>query len=338
MDNNGVDQEPVKISMTVTVKGSDLLIDLSGSAPQQNGPINCPLPGAISACRYAVKALTVPKAPPNEGHFRPLKVTATPRTLFNPVPPAPTFLYFCTALRLVDLIPLALAEAIPEKVPASSGSDVSVILMYFLDHESGRGETVGGAEPIGMGALRDADGQNALVHHSEGGCRSIPVEVIESRAPMLVERFELRRDSGGPGKHRGGLGVRKDYRTLSNGLAISLIERITGPEPPGLHGGNPGRRGTVVFYPGTDREERGGRMKREMSPRDVASIETHGGGGYGDPFQRDPKAVLEDVRNGYVSPEAAQRDYGVVVHTANWTIDSKATARLRNELREARPA
>jgi N-methylhydantoinase B len=313
MDNNGVGDQPVKISMEVVVSGSDLLIDLSNSAPEQAGPVNCPLPGAVSACRYAIKAITAPLVPANEGHFRPLRVVATPGTLFNPRPPAPTFIGLFAALRLVDLLPLALAEAIPEQATASSGSDVTAVIMFFMDPASGLPEVVGGAEPLGLGALATRDGQNALVHHSEAGCTSIPVEVIESRAPMLVERFEIRSDSGGPGTYRGGLGVTKIYRTLEDCLAISVLDRLTGSAPRGLHGGAEGRTGEVVYFPGTPEELRTGRRRQEMPAGSRVVHQTHGGGGFGDPHRRDPAAVLADARNGYVTVAGAQEDHGVVI-------------------------
>jgi N-methylhydantoinase B len=331
MDNNGVGDEPVKISMEVVVDGSDLLIDLSKSAPQQDGPVNCPLPGAVSACRYAIKAITAPLAPANEGHFRPLRVTAEPGTLFNPSPPAPTFIGLFAALRLVDLLPLALAEAIPDKATASSGSDVSAVLMFYIDPRNNLPEVVGGAEPLGCGALASRDGQNALVHHSEAGCTTIPVEVIESRAPMLVERFEIRSDSGGPGKYRGGLGVTKVYETLEDCLAISVLDRVTGSAPRGLDGGGDGRTGQIVYFPGTDDEVRTGRRRQPMPAGSRVTHDTHGGGGFGEARERDPLAVLADVRDGYVTPAAAAEDYGVVItgDDGDYRVDEAATAALR---------
>jgi N-methylhydantoinase B len=334
MDNNGVGDEPVKISMEVVVSGSDLLIDLSASAPQQGGPVNCPLPGAVSACRYAVKALTAPLAPANEGHFRPLRVEAESGTLFNPTPPAPTFIGLFAALRLIDLLPLALAEVVPEKATASSGSDVDAVIMFYLDPESGLPEVVGGAEPLGLGALATRDGENALLHHSEAGCTSIPVEVIESRAPMLVERFEIRSDSGGPGTYRGGLGVTKVYRTLEDCLAISVMDRVTGSAPRGLDGGGDGRTGEVVYFAGTEHELRTGRSRQAMAAGARVVQETHGGGGFGDAYRRDPQAVLADVRNGYVSVAGAREDYGVVITDDNgdgYRLDLVQTEELREQ-------
>jgi N-methylhydantoinase B len=332
MDDNGVGQDPVKISMEVVVEGSDLMIDLSRSSPQQEGPVNCPLPGAVSACRYAIKALTAPLAPANEGYFRPLHVRADEGTLFNPAPPAPTFIGLFAALRLVDLLPLALAEVVPERATASSGSDISAVLMFYLDPENDLPEVVGGAEPLGLGALATRDGQNALVHHSEAGCTTIPVEVIESRAPMLVERFEIRGDSGGPGAYRGGLGITKVYRTLEDCLAISVMDRVKGAAPRGLQGGGEGRTGKVVYFPGTPDELTTGRRRQQMPAGSRVVQHSHGGGGFGDPFARDAEAVLADVRDGYVSVEGARDDYGVAIErngADDYRIALAATMKLR---------
>jgi N-methylhydantoinase B len=188
-----------------------------------------------------------------------------------------------------------------------------------------------------MGALSNLDGQNVLVHHSEAGCNSIPVEVIESRTPMLVEKFEIRADSGGPGKYRGGLGATKIYRTLQDCIAIAVLERVKGTAPRGLAGGGSGRRGLMTFFMGTDREIRLGRTKQTMAPGDLVKQDTHGGGGYGNPLQRNADAVRADVRNGYVTAPKARTDYGVVVDKDGLHIDVARTKKLRAELGGNRP-
>jgi N-methylhydantoinase B len=237
----------------------------------------------------------------------------------------------------VDLIALALSRAIPDKVPASSGSDLPGVLLWYFDRERGTGEAVGQGGVIGQGASSHADGESALIHHVEAGCCNIPVEVMENRAPLLVEYLELLQDSGGPGEFRGGLGVRTKYRTLAETIAIFIMERTTTPPPPGLRGGLAGRGGMGIFYPGTDHEVRGGKMKRSLHPGEAAAQETPGGAGFGRAMDRAPSAVLDDVRNGYVSLDAARDVYGVVVDPTAWTVNQRETAQLRFRPPSERP-
>jgi len=342
LDNNGIDEEPVKIEVRVTVQGSDIIVDLTGSAPQQRGPVNLPYPGTVAAVRYAVKALTTPLLPSNGGHFAPLHVIAPEGSLFYPKPPAATFLYAWAGFRLVELIPKALAEAIPEKVPACSGGDICGVLLAYYDYETGRGEQAGGPEGHGTGAKHNCDGENGLMHDGESGCCNAPVEVMENRAPVLIDRYELRQDSGGPGKFRGGLGLRKDHRTLTAVSMISIAEKTTASVPWGIGGGKSGKNNRVVLFPGTDRERVVGKYRAQLAPGAVVSQQTGGGGGYGNPLERPPARVLTDVRDEYVSPESAREDYGVVVRETKkgiYEIDEKETKALRNELvKEPQPA
>ncbi len=337
MDNNGVDDEPVRISVRLTIHGGDFIVDLSGSAPQQRGPINSPYPGTVSACRYAMKAITTPRLPANEGHFCPLKVIAPPGTVFHPRPPAACFLYAWPEKRLIDLIPMALARALPGRVPAHSGGDLLPFLMAYFDYENGRGDYGGGVDAIGMGATANHDGEDALLHHSEAGCSNIPIEVQEWRVPVLIERYELRPDSGGAGRFRGGVGTVKDYRTLAPVTAISVVERTVASRVSGIAGGRPGALNAAVFYPATPREHMRGKHKAELQPGEMVSIRGGGGCGWGDPLERDPERVVRDVVAGYVTSLGAARDYGVVVkeRKGEFLSDSKATADLRARRRAA---
>lgn len=334
LDNNGIDRDPVQIEARVTVRGSDIVVDLSGSAPQQRGPVNLPYPGTVASVRYAIKALTTPFLPSNGGHFAPLQVFAPEGTLFNPKPPAATFLYAWAGFRLVELIPKALSQAIPERVPACSGGDICGVLLAYYDYETGRGEQAGGPEGHGTGAKHNQDGENGLMHDGESGCRNAPVEVMENRAPVLIERYELRQGSGGPGKFRGGLGLRKDHRTLVPVSMISIAEKTTTSVPWGLAGGQPGKNNRVVLFPGTERERVVGKHRDHLEAGTVVSQQTGGGGGYGDPWERPVAAVLEDVRNEYISLESAREEYGVVVRQTGkdtYLVEEEETQRLRYE-------
>jgi N-methylhydantoinase B len=332
MDNNGVDDAPVKIAVTVEKSGDDMIVDLSESAPQQGGPINSPYPGTVAALRYVVKALTAPRAPTNEGHFRPLKVIAPPGTLFHPEPPAPCFLSGWSQLRLLDLIPAALAGVLPERVIAVSGSEFCPIIMVSFDSEGRGSYMAGGADGIGLGAAFNRDGQNAIFLHAGSGMCNIPCEVREKTpVPVIIERYALRQDSGGPGKFRGGVGVVKDFYPTIPVTTISVVEKTSATTVEGVDGGRMGAMNSVVFFPGTDREATRGKYKTEMAPGEVVGLRSGGGAGWGDAFDRGPELVLEDVIDGYVSVEGAERDYGVVVvETADgYAVDAEKTAARR---------
>jgi N-methylhydantoinase B len=340
MDNNGVDNQPVKLVVKVTVRGGDLIVDLSDSAPQQGGPINSPYPGTVSACRYVIKALTTPRLPANEGHFRPLHVIAPRGTIFHPVPPAPTFLYGWTELRLLDLIPAALAEAIPNCVAANSGGDIAGFGLFYYDQATGRGDMAGGADAVGLGATCSREGQSALIHNAESCCCNIPVEVQESKLPVLIERYELRTDSGGPGKFRGGLGMRKDYQTLAPATAIAMMERTCASPVEGIAGGRRGAFNRAIFYVGSPAEVVGGKKIAQLIAGDKVSVQGGGGAGWGEPLERDPECVLADVRDAYVSVAAAERDYGVMIRAlgGDFVLDLEVTRALRESRRGNLPA
>ncbi len=335
LDNNGIAQDPVKIRARVTVAGSNLTVDLEGSATQQAGPVNLPFPGTVAAVRYAIKALTTPFLPSNEGHFSPLRVIAPEGSLFRPKPPAATFLYAWAGFRLIELIPKALSQVIPESVPAGSGGDICGVLLAYYDYETGRGEQAGGPEGQGTGAKYNCDGENGLMHDGESGCCNAPIEVMENRAPVLIERYELRQDSGGAGKYRGGLGLRKDHKTLKDVSMISVAEKTKASVPWGLRGGKPGKNNRVVLYPGTPQEKIVAKYRARLPAGAIVSQQTGGGGGIGNPKDRPVEQVLSDVRNGYVSQEKALEEYGVAVQrikAEEYVLDAEVTANRRGNV------
>lgn len=339
MDSNGIENKPVKISVKVTVQGSEMIIDLSDSAEQQKGPVNMPYPGAVSAVRYTFKALTTPLLPSNGGHFKPLKVIAPPGSIFNPKHPAPTFLYAWPGFRLMDLIPSVLHSAIPHKVVACSGGDVCGAQLMYYDTQTGHGDIGGGPEGVGTGAKKTFDGENGLMLDGVSGCCNAPVEVMETRIPVRIKRYELRQDSGGPGKSRGGLGLRKDHQTLVDVMLITNAEKIIRSVPWGLAGGMPGMNNRVVVHPETSRQQVLGKYRGYLKAGEVVSQQSGGGGGYGDPLERDPQLVFSDFINEYVSLHGARRNYGTVIRkdrNGDYRLDLKATYALRKRMQKHR--
>jgi N-methylhydantoinase B len=186
-------------------------------------------------------------------------------------------------------------------------------------------------EGIGQGASAFADGESAVVHIEEACSRNLPVELEETKDPEIIERYELIQDSGGPGKFRGGLGVRRDYRLLADGRMISVLERCNAPHA-GVAGGLPGGRtygvlDSSIYGQGVEIIKT---PDQAIAKGDLLSIRSGGGGGFGDPLERDPARVAEDVLEELVSVEAAREHYGVVVDTAG-RVDLDATEELRSK-------
>jgi N-methylhydantoinase B len=184
-------------------------------------------------------------------------------------------------------------------------------------------------EGVGWGGTLEHDGANGVMNITESNVRNTPVEVMEANTPLLVEQVELRRDSGGPGEHRGGLGIRKDYQFLEDSKALATVKK-TKTDNWGIDGGQPGARNEVVLWPRTEDRESTGTFRDSFTAGERLSNRTAGGGGYGNPHDRPPEAVQEDVLDGYVSREAARETYGVALTDDNM-IDHQATRDLRNQ-------
>ena len=330
IDDNGIDLDKlVPIKVTVTIEGSDITIDLSGSAPEQRGPMNGLWVTTLSAARMAVKALTTPELPANEGSNRPVKVIAPKGSVYNAGPTVPSFLCADVASAMLELINKALSRVLPEKVPACSGGHPGGSGCFGVDPKTGRYWGTIIPAIIGQGADFFADGENYLMYHACGGGQNIPTEILESTFPLFVEKNELVQDSGGAGKHRGGLASRIQIRLLAPATYYGYIEKAKTPHW-GIDGGKEGLRNYALIKS----KDRGEFKVLKTSGVPLAEgdrvIITAGcGGGYGDPLERDPEAVHWDVINGYVSVEHARQDYGVVIDPQTLEVDLKATKRLR---------
>jgi N-methylhydantoinase B len=183
-------------------------------------------------------------------------------------------------------------------------------------------------EAVGFGAHAAGDGADGIMHLSEPGCRNNPVEVLETKSPMFIESYGYRPDTGGAGRYRGGVGVGRAYRFLAPSIGICLVYK-TRTKPWPIAGGREGDNNHIVLNPGTDREVVQGGSYNHLDTGEVLVNNTGGGGGYGDPFEREPALVARDVRNGFVSVGAAEREYGVVVDPVTFAVDEAATADRR---------
>lgn len=335
LDDDGVDLgRPVPIRVKVTVRGSDLTVDFSEMSPQVRGPINAGRPVGISAAKLALTYLAAPEVLINEGCFRPLTVILPPRTLLSAEEPAAMSWWQTPVLTVIDTILRAVGKAAPGRIPAGHYSDIAAVLLFGMDRATGRPYTH--VEPLagGWGGRPRGDGMSATYSIGHGDTYNIPVEVLETRFPIVIERYRLRTDSGGPGRFRGGLGIERAYRVPDGGRLNALSERSKCP-PWGLAGGMAGVPGTItVEPPGRLAVERYQKVTGlVLAPGARFTFFSGGGGGYGDPFERDQERVAEDVRMGYVSAAAARRHYGVVLRRPVLDVDEAATKRRRSSKR-----
>ncbi len=325
LDDDGVTDEMLPIRVTVTIDGERFKVDFTESSGAVPGPVNVPFGATVTLCRALFKALTTPHSPANAGNFRPLEVVAPPGNIFHAVYPAATFTLWTVTVAM-ELVAKALAQGMPDRVPASSGGDVVGFMMVGIHPDTKQLFAVSNNDPMGWGATIDHDGPNGLSHPLQSVVRNTPVEVLETKTGMFIERFELRDDSGGAGKFRGGLGIGLDARFLFDGDFLSVTKKSK-TRPWALAGGTEPEPHGMILFPGTSREKRVGTYRLKVSTGDRIRSITAGGGGFGKPAERDPEKVLTDVLDGYVSRKAAREVYKVAIDERG--LDLAATAKLR---------
>ena len=311
-DNDGITLDrPVRVEMAIAVGDGAMTVDFAGSSPQVVGPFNCGDAITISACRMLLKCLTTPLDPVDEGCFRPLQVIIPPRSVLAAEEPAPTARYYVPINLLLDLGLRAFAGAVPDRIPAGSYADQMPTIAFGTHPESGRLFIQGDLNAGGTGARPAADGESGMIIFGGSTARNNPVEVVESRiGSMRIRRYGLRPDSGGPGRLRGGLGIERVYEFLAPAFITFSLERKVTP-PWGLCGGGDGAvNGVEITSPGGAVRHVRKATQHPIAVGEVVRIMTGGGGGHGPPSARDPEAIRRDVSEGYVSAEAARRDYG----------------------------
>lgn len=332
VDSDGIDLDQlVKMNVTVTVTDDEMVIDWTGSQRDVRGPINLPVGQTEAFCSLIFKSLTTPDTSVVAGNFRPLRVITEPGSVMHAVPPMPTFTLW-TALIGGEVVLKALAQGMPDLVPACSGGDVCSMMGLGVNPRNGEAWLEATNEAVGFGGHAGGDGSDGIMHLSEPGCRNNPVEVLETKSPMFIESYGYRPDTGGAGTHRGGVGVGRVYRFTAPSIGICLVYK-TKTKPWSIGGGLEGDNNHVILHPGTDREVVQGGSYNHMAAGDVLVNNTGGGGGYGNPLLREPSRVAHDVRNGFVSVAAAERDYGVVVDPSSFLVDVPATSSRREALR-----
>jgi N-methylhydantoinase B len=328
-------EAPIVLKAKVIIKGDSLTVDHTGSSPQSRFGINSVLNYTHAYTSFAVKAAICPEVPHNEGAFRPVHVTAPEGTILNPIYPAPVAARHIIGHFLPNLLFGALMDVIPDRIMAEGAAPLWATV-FRGQEQGGRTFNLTIFQCGGTGARPTKDGLNNIGFPS--GVAGVPAEVIENLTAMMLERREIKPDSGGPGRFRGGCGQYTTFRTTS-GLPWSMagMRDRTKFRAKGYLGGQDGAIGEFYLSNG---ERPNPKAYISLEPDISATLELPGGGGYFDPLSRDPGAVLEDVVLGYVTVEGAERDYGVKITCSkrpeerislpeHYALDHEATQALR---------
>jgi len=327
------DRGDIKINVSVEVKGSDIVVDLDGSSPEVDWGGNVAYNFTYAYVFMAIKSAFNPDIPNNEGCIRPIVLKAPEGSVVNCRFPAAVAARMQVGHFLTEMVYKALAPAAPNNIIAGSGGTPAWMQVFYGRRRDGRKFHSVLIRGGGMGANYRQDGRSCVIFPANGA--NTPCEIFESDAPLIMEARELLCDSGGAGKMRGGLGrkvvfrVPDDEYAPSTPVAIGIQGGRFRYPADGLLGGKPGSKSKFLI---NDKDKDPGSLNF-ANPGDVIVFHNPGGGGYGDPFERDPEMVLSDVTNGYVSLEKAREDYGVVIDPRTMKVDLAATQRLRSRER-----
>jgi len=335
LDDDGISREKIPIAVTVRVRGENLEVDFTGSGDQVEGAVNVVESALSATVFYAIKAVIDPGIPPNGGFHRAVKIVAPTGTIVNPSEPAAVGARTDTCQHICGAIFGAFSKALPDTIIAGSNdASTSIVLSGINQWRENRRyiyvEALGG----GMGARPHKDGLNGVQVHITN-TSNLPVESLETEYPLLVERYELIDGSGGAGRFRGGMGIRRSLRLLSREADFSSHgDRHTIP-PWGLFGGQEGRPGKFILNPGTAGERiiPSKTSALKLRENDLFVAETPGGGGYGNPSERDPQLVLRDYLEGRILEKEVEAIYKVVLNPTKKKVDLEATAKMRKENR-----
>ncbi len=335
IDDDGIDYgRPIRLFVTLKKRGGHMIVDWTGTHPQVKGAINNTLSFTKAASYTGVRSVLPPGIPNNEGVFRAIEVICPPGTVGNGVLPAACAARGLTGFRMTDCMFGALAMMLPDKVKAAGdGGNTGVSIggyyadrspFIYVDFTCG----AWGARPWADGL----DGNS----HMFANMASHSVEVTEAEQPIQLLAYEFVPDKAGAGKYRGGVPFRRDYRFLEDEGVLQVRSDRRTHRPFGLYGGSPGRPSENYLNPDAESRELPGKFTMTSRKGDVFRHVLAGAGGWGDPLERDPAAVLRDVCNDLLSPEKAAADYGVIVDGRTRSVNDAATERQRAEIRARR--
>jgi N-methylhydantoinase B len=311
LDDDGVSDDPYWVRLKIEVKGDEMLVDLTESSDAARGPLNCGEAQTVSACRLAFKRLVNPHRSMTGGTFAPLTVRVRPGSLLGAQEPSPCQWYFTPLGLLIDLFTKALAPVMPERVAAASHGDSMVSYITGLRDRNGNLFVNVDCLVGGWGGWDGSDGESCLINSVNGALHDFPIEVVESRYPLRVRRYALRPGSAGAGKWRGGAGTIREFEAESDDMWVSLWYDRSKTPAWGLFGGHDGVPPVVEINPGTPEAKQMLKVNRlPLRAGDVVRCMSGGGGGFGDPRERDPQLVERDLVEGVITPEQARTVYG----------------------------
>jgi N-methylhydantoinase B len=329
IDDDGIGERPIRVAVKLTIAGGRAIVDLTECDPQAEGNTNSTIANTFAAAYYVMIAVVDPHMPPNSGCYRPIEVLTCPGTIVDPLPPGAVAARTNCSQKIVEALLRALAVAVPERVPAGGHAQITTCAFGGFDPETSERFVFTDIQGGGNGGRPYADGSDGQDSHLPRFMNT-PVEAIEPRFPIRIERYELVPDSGGAGRFRGSLALRRDIRVLTGPVSFARYADRHTIAPQGLFGGRAGTTGHFELNPGSNHA----RVLRSkgldtLQADDLVRLTMPGAGGYGEPRERDLDALDRDLADGKVTPEAAEADYDVVVDRERLQVDRAATRRLR---------
>lgn len=310
VESDGLGHGPFRLKVSISVDAHRMHVDFTGTDPQAAGPINCSYTGLVTGVRCVFKSVTNPELPANGGCFRPLEITCPPGTFVSAKSPAPVSLYYESVLAAMDVVWKALAPAVPERLPAGHQRAVNATFVAGLHPDTGEFFVMG--EPLvgGWGAAPGRDGDNGQFCCGNGETFNIPTELFESRYGLQVEQYAFHDDDGGAGEYRGGKGVVLDYRVTAEEAFLTYATSRSQVPPWSLQGGAEGSlNGVRVIRRDGSTEAYSMCTGVRVLKGDLIRLTTATGGGFGDPSRRRAQDLARDLKNGFVTPAQAARDY-----------------------------
>ncbi len=331
IDDDGQTDEPIKLQVNIHKKGVEVVVDFDGTAKQVKGNINCPIATVYAAVYYALIAVIDPHVPPNSGCYRPFRVEAEQGLIVNPRMPAAVGARTNTSQKIAEAMMLALSKAVPNRVQAGCHGQITNCGFSGYHPRTGKRFVYIDIQGGGAGARPTKDGRDGQDSHL-ARFKNTPIEAVELEYPVRILKYEFIPDSGGAGKYRGGLTVRRDIEVLTDNVSLARYGDRQKFGAFGLFGGKEGSKGKFVLNPDTPEERR---LKSKgldvLNTGDVVSLRLPGAGGYGNPLERDPDSLLRDIRDGKVTLESAREDYEVVIDPSTLQPDEAATRKIREE-------
>ena len=332
IDDDGFDQGPIPIVCTIEVQDDHLVVDFEGSSPQVKGAINCTLSYTKSCTYLGIRCALGREVPNNAGIYRCIDITAPEGSILNPRMPSAVAARALTGYRVVDAVLGTLADIAPDRVMAAGEGGNTVICYGGYEGDSETPfilvDMINGA----WGGRATKDGIEGVTNPSQN-MSNMPVETLEARYPIRVEAYGLRENSCGPGEHRGGLGLVRQYRLLADEAVLQLRADRAKIPPYGLRGGGPAAPSRNILDPDGRAEDVPSKLTRNVRKGDVLRHEQAGGGGYGDPLVRDPELVAADVADEKISRQFAEEKFGVIFMPDSSEPDIDATAACRERSR-----